>query len=430
MFRSIYGPRHTCLRLALAIIFCMFSLFGLPRFSRADLPPLSLADASRRTLEHHPSLHIFTSRFASLKAAQTSADLPPEYTLSLEAENILGSGAYSGTDAAELTVSLASVIELGGKRAARVGAARSQLELAEAERKIAALDLLGQVTQTFIGVLSQQEKVKVAEQTRRMARQHLQLVQNRVEQGAAPDAERLRAEVYLTQATLQEQAMNGELASRQFALATLWRAEEVDFAHVSGDLFRLAEAPSFAMLYARVQQSPALDLYIYEERLRAADLALARSQSTANIAWTLGARHFADTQDSALLAGISLLLGTRARNRSEIERAIAAQDTVAAARDATLLNLRARLFEAWQTHQHSAAAAHQLRTSVLPTLKLALAQTRQAYERGRYGYAEWMAAERDYLDARLAAIDAATTALLNQALIEQLTAEPLTEPRP
>ena len=62
---------------------------------------------------------------------------------------------------------------------------------------------------------------------------------------------------------------------------------------------------------------------------------------------------------------------------------------------------------------------------MLPDLTEALSQTREAYERGRYSYVEWTAAQRELLAARRTLVDAATTALLNQALIEQLTAQPL-----
>ena len=69
-----------------------------------------------------------------------------------------------------------------------------------------------------------------------------------------------------------------------------------------------------------------------------------------------------------------------------------------------------------------------LRDEVLPALTRALDETQQAYERGRYSYRDWIAAQRDLLDARLAAIDAASSALLHQALIEQLTGTALTNP--
>ena len=68
-----------------------------------------------------------------------------------------------------------------------------------------------------------------------------------------------------------------------------------------------------------------------------------------------------------------------------------------------------------------------IRNEMLPDLSEALTQTREAYESGRYSYVEWMAAQRELLAAQRALVDTAATALLNQALIEQLTAQPLAD---
>ncbi|WP_299127445.1 TolC family protein, partial [uncultured Alcanivorax sp.] len=91
----------------------------------------------------------------------------------------------------------------------------------------------------------------------------------------------------------------------------------------------------------------------------------------------------------------------------------------------TLLRLHSRLFEAYRQRQQNIEAVEQIRGQVLPDLSDALSQTREAYEKGRYSYVEWTAAQRELLSARQALVDAATTALLNQSLIEQLTAQPL-----
>lgn len=64
---------------------------------------------------------------------------------------------------------------------------------------------------------------------------------------------------------------------------------------------------------------------------------------------------------------------------------------------------------------------------MLPDLTRALDLTRKSYARGRYSYVEWTAAQRELLSAREALVEAATTALLNQALIEQLTAQSVTQ---
>ena len=178
-------------------------------------------------------------------------------------------------------------------------------------------------------------------------------------------------------------------------------------------------------MYQRVAASPAVQVFASEERLRDAEVALARSQSTSNVQWSLGVRRFEDTGDSALTAGISVPLFSGRRSRGEVQSALAEREMIQYRREAALLAIRARLFEAWKTYQQSATATQEMRTEVLPALEKALKQTRQAYERGRYSYVDWVTAQRELLDARMATIDAATTALLNQALIEQLTAEPL-----
>jgi cobalt-zinc-cadmium efflux system outer membrane protein len=386
---------------------------------------LTLTEATRRTLTHYPELQVFQWRFQALEAMRDTAQLTPAYELGFEAENIGGSGNFSGTDNMELTLSLSSVIELGGKRESRVAVADSRYALAQAEREAKALDSLGLVTQRFIATLTLQEKLAVSIEATQLAEQTYQLTSERVQRGAAPEAERLRAQAAVKQSRMRQAALAAELKSRKFALASLWKAEQHDFDTVSGDLFQLEEPAAFDVLYKRVAASPAITVYASEERLRDAEVSLARSQSTSNVQWSLGVRRFEDPGDSAFTAGVSVPLFSGRRNRGEVQSALAEREMVRYRRESALLDIRARLFEAWQTYQQSAAAARQIRNEVIPALEQALGQTRQAYERGRYSYVDWVSVQRELLDARLAAIDAASTALFNQALIEQLTAEPL-----
>ncbi len=390
---------------------------------------LTLPDATQRALANNPELEVFERRFEALEGLRRTADLRPEYVLGVEVENVAGSGGFSGVDSAELTLSLSSVIELGDKRSSRVAVADSRYALVQAERQAKSLDLLGRVTQGFIAALALQEKLEVAKDAAQLAEQSYQLVTDMVQRGAAPEAERLRAKALFKQAKMQQDALVAELASRKFALASLWKADHADFDQMNGNLFKFDEISSFDTLYERVAVSPAIQVFASEERVRDAEVALARSQSTSNVRWSLGIRRYEDTGDSALTAGLSVPLFTGRRNGGEVQSALAEREMVRYQREATLLAIRARLFEAWQTYQHNAVAAHQMRTEVLPALDKALEQTRLAYERGRYSYVDWVTAQRDLLDARMAAIDAASTALLNQALIEQLTAQPLASER-
>lgn len=387
---------------------------------------LTLTEATRRTLDNDPELQVFQWRFQALEGARDSAKLTPAYELGFEAENMAGNGDFSGMDGMELTLSLSSVIELGGKRDSRVLVADSRYALAQAQREVKALDSLGLVTQRFIATLTLQEKLAVAIEATQLAAQASQLISERVQRGAAPEAEHLRAQAALKQAHMHRKALVAELNSRKFALASLWKADQADFDRVSGDLFQLEEPAAFDALYQRVAASPAITVYASEERLRDAEVSLMRSQATGNVQWSLGVRRFENTDDSAFTAGLSAPLFSGRRNRGEVQSALAEREMVRYRRESALLAIRSRLFESWQTYQQSADAARQIRNEVIPVLEKALGQTRQAYQSGRYSYVDWVSAQRELLDARLAAIDAASTALVNQALIEQLTAEPLT----
>lgn len=426
MFHFVKGHwRRLWLQRAPCIFLSVFCWWGFCSTSAAQ-ERLTLTDAVQRALANHPELQVFELRFQVAEGMRRTAELRPVYELGMEAENLGGSGEFSGVDKAEITLSLSSVIELGNKRGARVAVADSRYALVQAEREAKALDLLALVTQSFITTLSLQKKLEVAREATQLAKQSYESISTRVQRGATPEAERLRAQAALQQAKMQQDALASELASRKFALASLWQAERADFDQVSGDLFNFATPANFDALYERVAESPAIQVFASEQRLHDAEVALARSQSASTVRWSLGVRRYEDSGDSALTAGISVPLFSERRNRGELQAALAEREMVQYGRETALLAIRARLFEAWQTYHQSTSAAQQMHADVLPALEKALEQTRQAYERGRYSYVDWLSAQRELLDARMAVIDAAAAALLNQALIEQLTATPLT----
>lgn len=418
--RRCIQPRQTYSHLL-----CLFALLFCVAVIHAEESALSLAGALARAMADNPGLQAFDVRLQGLEGGRLTADQAPTVEAALEVENALGSRDLQGFDSAEYTVSLSSVIELGGKRRIRTAVASSRYDLAEAEREAETLNLLGQVTQRYIATLALQEKLDLAAQAVELGETTLDTVMRRAEQGAAPAAEVPRARAALAQNRISHAALQTEYAKRKMALVSLWGETRVDFQRLQGDLFRFGPSEGFEVLYQRASESPAIRIYASEQRLRDAEIQLARSRSESDIRWQIGARRFEESGDTALVAGISVPLFAARRNRGEIRTAMAARDAVEYRQRSALLQLHALLFEAYHTRQQNIDAVEQLRAAVLPHLTEALDLTRQAYQRGRYSYVEWTAAQRELLAAREALIDAATTALLNQALIEQLTAQPM-----
>lgn len=383
---------------------------------------LTLAEAIDRTLSQNPELAVFRLRDAALAGRAQTAALRPPLELGIELENFAGEG---GSSEAELTVALSSVIELGGKRAARVDAVSARRDLLLAEEQAVALDLLGEVIRRYVAVLAAQERLALARDSVALAGDTLDAVERRVKAAASPRAEALRARAALAQARLAVQSEQRQVAYHKLALVALWGGESSNFRLDTAELYRFPPSAGFAELYSRAQQNPAIARFASEERLREAELRLAETQSSLDIGWSAGIRRSREIDETTLVAGFELPLFPARRNAGAIATAATERERVAVEREAALLRLKSRLFRAVSGLEQTLASVQVLRDSVVPTLREALVEVERAYRRGRYSYLEWASARDELIGARRAQIEAAAAALRFGAEIEQMTAAPL-----
>ncbi|MBU2976881.1 TolC family protein [Alteromonas sp. C1M14] len=414
--------QHLCVRL-LSLLLINCALMAAAN-AQSDTS-LTLQNAVRKTLAQHPQLRIFDWRTKALEGKRQAADLAPAYELGIEAENVLGTGDFAVVDSAEITLAVSSVIELGDKRQARTAYVDSHLAYLDAEKKVAALDLIGEVTQTFITTMSLQEKLDLAKEATALAQSTFNQVQMRAKRGVTPEAEALRAKAALARARLKQANIGARYESSKVLLASYWGAKTLSFNILEGDLYAFSDVPAFEVLLQRVNATPAIARYASEQRVREAEMKLAVSQSKSDVRWQVGIKRFEATDDNAFTLGVSVPLFAEKRNQGNVQSALAAKNQVKDEKQAALLSLRARLFSAYTTRQQQYQAYKQLQQDVLPLLKESLILTQQAYEKGAYGYVDWVIAQQELLNGRMALVDAATSVLLNQALIEQLTAQPL-----
>jgi cobalt-zinc-cadmium efflux system outer membrane protein len=132
-----------------------------------------------------------------------------------------------------------------------------------------------------------------------------------------------------------------------------------------------------------------------------------------------------ESDDTALVAGFSVPLSAGKRNSGAVSTALAEQHEVSVQREVTLLDLHTQLFRAFHNRKQAITTVTTLRTAIIPALKEALVETQAAYQRGRYGYLDYVSARQELLSAERTQIEAAAAALTYGAEIEQLTAEPL-----
>jgi cobalt-zinc-cadmium efflux system outer membrane protein len=412
-------------------LFCSLLLAAMAPMVNADAKQqemaLGLKDAMQQTLQQHPSLQVFPLRQQGLEAQKKTANLKPAYVVGAEVENVAGTGELSGIKALETRVTLSSVLELGGKRQSRVDLVEQQSDVVRVERKVKALDLLGQVTRRFINVLNSQERVKLAEVGLELAQTTLKEVNRRVSAAVAPKADLGRAEAAVQQAELTLLAEQRQLEAHRMALANLWGSYQPAFDEVSGSLYSFNEAMPFDALFAKAQQNPQIEMFAAEARVRDAEVRLARTQQVADLTWSVGIRRDEGIDDSALVAGISMPLFSEERAQGRIEAALAARNEVTYRRQDVLLQLHTQLYRAYSGRSQAITSIQKLQQQIIPKLNTSLEQTRVGYQRGLYSYLDLLTVRQDLLNARRAVIEAATAALKYEAEIEQLTAEPLAE---
>jgi outer membrane protein, heavy metal efflux system len=393
-----------------------------------DKNELTLASAIQLAISKNPELQVYRFRSVMLQGRVLTANQRPALEFEVEIENVAGSNDFSGTDSAEITLALSSVIELGDKRQARVAAVGARHQLMESERQARALDLMGEVTRRYVDVVATQARLALAINTEQLALETTQSVNRRVRAGAAPEAELLRARAEHALTTIAVAQEQNRLHRARVSLSLLWAEPEPDFVRVKGNLLDLGAVGNFERLFTRAVQNPAIEVFASEKRLLDAEVRLTQTQSRNNIGWSFGAKQFQETDDSALVASISVPLFSAKRNRGASQSARAARDEVFFRREAAILKLRAQLFDAYQQHKQAVSGANSLQENVIPLLKQALKQTRKAYESGRYGYQEWVAARQELIAAKYALIGSANAALRYRSEIEQLTAEPMLAP--
>ncbi|WP_156840276.1 TolC family protein [Novosphingobium aquimarinum] len=315
------------------------------------------------------------------------ARLRPNPEVSLEVENAAGSGAFSGFQSTEYTLSVGQRLELGGKRSARVGAAEAQAELASLKAVLTAVELGQLVRERYLMAAAAAARVELAEDVIARNEELARIAKALVEVGREPPLRALRANAALAEARARLVEAEAESLAARVALASLWAADEAPLVP--------AQFPNItppASLTSRGTQSLSYRLARAESTTAEAEIARQRSLRVPDPTVSAGVRRFAQSGDNAFVVGVSFPLPFRDRNQGNVAAA-EARLRAANAREAVVLadfeqavaTARARYFGA-------EGRVETLSQTSLPQAEEALRLVRIGYRNGRFPLIEVLAA--------------------------------------
>ena len=386
--------------------------------------PLALADALALVLLRNPELAVDSYEQRAREAALLQAGVRPNPALMIDVQDFAGTGARRGVRATQSTITLSQLIELGGKRAARLSVARADVELAAWDYELRRIELFARAGDAFVEVLAAQERHRLAEEAHAIARAVESVASRRTEVGFASPAEVLRAGGAVDTASTLLEHTEHELETARQALAALW-AGTPRFSHAVGDLDRLPEAPDAETLAARIEASPGVARWQSEVARREASQALVRSARRSDVEVMGGPRHFSEGDDLSFVVSVSLPIPLWDRKTGALAEASRRVAKSAAERRADQVRIATAVNAAQLALVAAVEEAKLLNERVLPGISKTVAILQRGYEEGRFAQVEVLEAERARVEAREQALRAAVEAHHNAREIERLTGAPL-----
>jgi cobalt-zinc-cadmium efflux system outer membrane protein len=360
----------------------------------------------------------------SSEAKILQARLRPNPELGIQIEDFGGTNQSKGLTRSQTTLQLSQVIELGGKRRARVREATLGRELARLDYETKRLDVLKKTAQAFVDVLSGQRRVELAEENLNLTSGLLPDIQKRIEAGKASAVEQTRSDVAVASAKIEaDQARRTLMVARQH-LAAQWGSTEPHFLRVVGDLDQIESLPPLGRLELSLTNNPEVARWQPEMEKREAVVRSQQAAAVPNLTLLGGPRYLAETDEMTNVVGFSLPLPLWNRNQGAI---LDARNQLAKAADErrnAVTRISTELSDANQTVQRTANEVRILKESVLPGAESAVQALQEGYQAGRFSYLEVNEGRRTLTAARVQYLQALTDYHKAVAEIEALTARP------
>lgn len=383
----------------------------ISQLARAE--PITLEAAIRRASGAAPQLQAGDAAISAAKAGARQADVRPNPSVSVEGENLVGTGQYDLLRQSEVSVTYSQPFERGGKRAARVALTQQDIGVAEASARIVRLDLAAAVQRAYIDVQITDYAARISEERLETETEMQREALRRVRGYKDPLFVETRAAARVAQARLGRDEARAQYTNARNRLASYWGGSGADLELADGLSLPAVNSTGIA---------PS-DLALRNAEIARARAAVVVEQSRATQDYTLsgGARYLRGTGDVALLAGVTIPLGRFDRNQGNIERARAERQRLEFLAEAERLEKLRRLASLRANADAARTRADAIMAEVYPRTTRTLDQVRAGYNRGGFNFRDVQDAADAILEVQDQWLEAITRFRDAQTEIDRLT---------
>lgn len=383
---------------------------------------LTLESAIRLALASNPDLCAAGARVeaASGRASQARKWTNPEVELSTEDCPVSNGRGFSD---AKKTIGITQTLPYPGKKSLDKQIGGAGVKLSEAELALRRTEVVRDVKAGFFRVLAVERLVEVSGQLVAVAESSAATARKRVDAGAAPLQEQLRAEVQMEQARTELTGFERELASARQVFVTILGRPDLKDAALSGSL---AEGPEASLMEdvgaERLAKHPSTAAA--QASLDRAQLAYrrARLEPYPDVKVGLSGGRIGETDQSIIQLGFSVPVPLIDRGKGKQQEARANVSVAEAELHGVQQQLQREWANALKRYRTAAEHVASYRERILPKANEALRLVQTGFEQGKFNFIDLVDTQRTTAEVRLAYLHKLLELNIAQAELEALVA--------
>lgn len=375
----------------------------------------SLADVLALTLLNNSELNSFNYDMRAGDARILQAGFSPNPTFDAETENI------DAPIFMQTTLLLSQLIEMGGKRRARLHYAQKEKDRAALDYEVRKRQLFIETTLLFIDVLTNQQKIAFLEDHLKVLQGFSSVVKKRVEAGKASVVEESNFTVLLNTAIIDLNNAHNDLRTTRHKLSALWNETSHEPFVVVGNLEVIPEVVPLEKMGELIAQHPQIVRSHFEDNLRAARMMVEKSKAYPDVNVRGGPRYLKEANKWVWVVGFSMPLPINDRNQGRIWESYENLEKIEKERESLWTQLLTELNNAYSTLQTVFSELNVFNQTILPAAQRAYDFSYKGYELARYNYLELLETERSYRTSKIRYLQALGEYHKALALLEGLT---------
>lgn len=377
--------------------------------------PLRLADAFARARDASPDLKAARE---TVRAAQSAVETAGQLINPTLAVSV-------GPDQPQLFGTIDVKLPILGQRGTAIAAAERDVQAAQADAQTRSVMLRAAVRRAYAALAAAQERARLARDAFELAADLEKRAQARVQTGIAPQLEAVQAGLGRRKAAQERDDRAAALTGAREELGRLIAAPDSSGLEAADPLFPLPDAPPLEALLSKSEQHPEVESF-----RRQRDAALARAQRERAAVRPIPdvslefEKNYGDPV-IGLRAGIAFDLPVLSWNSGRVHEAQAQAQVAASQAMGALAKRTADLRTAHARWDAASARAKSFASEIVPAAQELVKMARDAWELGRTPLTAVLQAQGELTSARADASDAALSAQVALADMEEASGEAL-----